>query len=358
MRTVGEGPTPSPLTFGEGETDRAAALRGDPARMADLLRGGTILPMWRGKPLMLPDDGGASAMPTDPARGADALPAAAKDRRDVPPAMDDGAALVWLPSGHPVLEGGLAPVFLGLEGGVARFAQDVSAWTPPATDAAVETGFADASRQHHPDAPAGAAFVELRSRMTLLSSPEAGLAATARAIVGWHEGHRFCATCGSPSTVDHAGWRSLCPACGKAHFPRTDPVVIMLVTRGNAVLMGRSPGWPEGMYSCLAGFVEPGETLEAAVRREVREETEVEVGAVRYVASQPWPFPASLMIGFVAEALSDAITCDPVEIEDARWIGKAEMMEAMAGQHPTLKAARKGAIAHYLIGNWLAGRLD
>ena len=134
--------------------------------------------------------------------------------------------------------------------------------------------------------------------------------------------------------------------------------MIMLITHGNAVLMGRSPGWPQGMYSLLAGFVEPGETLEAAVRREVYEEAGVKVGQVNYLASQPWPFPASLMIGCVGEALGTELDIDPVEIEDAIWVSRDEMMTAFAGEHPVLKPARKGAIAHFLLKNWLADTLD
>ena len=132
----------------------------------------------------------------------------------------------------------------------------------------------------------------------------------------------------------------------------------MLITSGNSVLVGRSPGWPERMYSLLAGFVEPGETLEAAVRREVFEEVGVHVGHVSYLASQPWPFPASLMFGCAGEALSQDLIIDPVEIEDAMWVTREEMMRAFAGEHPDLAPARKGAIAHFLLQNWLADRVD
>ena len=149
-----------------------------------------------------------------------------------------------------------------------------------------------------------------------------------------------------------------CPACGAQHFPRTDPVVIMLITRGNSTLLGRSPGWPEGMYSCLAGFVEPGETIEAAVRREVFEEAGIRVGDVGYVASQPWPFPASLMFGCHGEALDEQIIIDPAELEDARWVTREEVADAFAGNRHDLLPARKGAIAHFLLRNWLANRLD
>jgi len=132
----------------------------------------------------------------------------------------------------------------------------------------------------------------------------------------------------------------------------------MLITHGNSVLMGRSPGWPQGMYSLLAGFVEPGETLEAAVRREVFEEAGVEVGAVNYLSSQPWPFPASLMFGCQGVATSQQINIDPVEIEDAMWVTREEMMEVFAGNHATILPARKGAIAHFLLENWLADTLE
>jgi NAD+ diphosphatase len=194
--------------------------------------------------------------------------------------------------------------------------------------------------------------------MTWLTPRDAELAATGKAILGWHDTHRFCARCGQATEVSQAGWQRVCPSCKGAHFPRTDPVVIMLITSGNAVLMGRSPGWPEGMFSLLAGFIEPGETLEAAVRREVFEETGVRVGAVRYLASQPWPFPASLMIGCAGVATSTEITIDPQEIEAAMWVRREEMMEAFAGNHPSILPARKGAIAHFLLENWLADRLD
>ena len=132
----------------------------------------------------------------------------------------------------------------------------------------------------------------------------------------------------------------------------------MLITYGNSVLIGRSPGWPEGMFSLLAGFVEPGETLEAAVRREVFEESGVRVGQVEYLSSQPWPFPASLMFGCLGHATSQKITIDPAEIEDAMWVTREEMMDIVAGEHPTIFPARKGAIAHFLIENWLADTLD
>ena len=207
-----------------------------------------------------------------------------------------------------------------------------------------------------PDLPPGIRWGDLRQAMLDMTPDEAELAATAKSLLVWHKSHRFCSACGAPSAMAEAGWQRKCPACQTAHFPRTDPVVIMLVTRGDLLLLGRSPGWPDGMYSTLAGFMEPGETVEAAVRREVAEETGIRIGRVRYLSSQPWPFPASLMLGCHAEALSDTITLDPAELEDALWVTSAQMVSILAGLHPTIKPMRRGAIAQSLVANWLADR--
>lgn len=311
------------VTFGGSALNRAAEMRDDADQMARLWQDGRVLALWRGKPLF-------------------AAP---------------GAGLHWLDSHDPILRDGLDPVFLGLEGGRGSFAMDISAWQPQEAVAPV-TGIFDPNRQPHPALPESHGFDDLRNQMALLSPREAELAATAKALLQWHQSHGFCAACGSASAARHAGWQRKCPACGALHFPRTDPVVIMVVTRGNRILLGRSPGWPEGMYSLLAGFVEPGEPLEAAVRREVFEETGVTVGRVDYLASQPWPFPASLMLGYRAEATSDAIQIDPVELEDARWVTREELVQVFAGGHPVIKPGRNGAIAHFLMRNWLADRLD
>jgi NAD+ diphosphatase len=313
------------VTFGGSGLDRAAGLRGDPVAMAAIHAQARILPLWRGKPLTI-DTG------------------------------DGVQGLGWLQAAHPVLQDNGTKVFLGRDGDTAYVAQDISAWQPDGAIGAVDT-FLDASIQHHPDLPATHGFRELRGLLTALTPREAELAATARAMLVWHANHGFCAKCGAASEVTAAGWHRSCPACAAQHFPRTDPVVIMLVTHGNRLLLGRSPGWPPGMYSCLAGFIEPGETIEAAVRRETVEEAGVTVGAVRYLASQPWPFPASLMIGCHAKATSDTIMLDPVELEDARWVTREDMITVMAGEHPQIKPARKGAIAHFLIANWLSDSL-
>ena len=316
------------VTFGGSGLDRAAHLR---ANSADLAAAGTrddarTIVIWRGKPLI---------------------------KRARP------AHLMRLPLNHPVVqEAGAQQMFIGLEDGAPVFGTAIDAWEPLDQDLSQITQFLDPSEQSHPALGEDEVFAELRRIMTWLSPRDAELAATAKGIFAWHDSHGFCANCGQKSEMAMAGWQRDCPACGRHHFPRTDPVVIMLITHGNSVLMGRSPGWPDGMYSLLAGFVEPGETLEAAVRREVVEEAGIDVGEVTYLASQPWPFPASLMMGCAGEALTSDITIDPNEIEDAMWVSREDIMQAMAGQHPKLLPARKGAIAHFILENWLADRLD
>ncbi|SHJ58588.1 NAD+ diphosphatase [Shimia gijangensis] len=316
------------VTFGGSGLDRAAELRGNPEALEKALAEpeATVIVLWRGKPLLA---------------GAD---------RDM---------LARLPAGHPILaEARMPPIYLGRDGSGHCFAFDISSWKPDDLDTEALGSFLDQSEQHHPALSAEQVFCELRGVMTRLDQRDAELAATAKAVLSWHRSHRFCAVCGHESEMAMAGWQRNCPSCNSSHFPRTDPVVIMLITHGNKVLMGRSPIWPEGMYSLLAGFVEPGETLEAAVRREVMEEAGITVGAVEYLSSQPWAFPSSLMFGCRGDAVTEEITLDPVELEDAIWVNREDMMQAFSGRHPVLKPARKGAIAHFLLRNWLADRLD
>jgi NAD+ diphosphatase len=180
----------------------------------------------------------------------------------------------------------------------------------------------------------------------------------AKAILGWHARHRFCPNCGHATRVSAAGWRRECDVCKAQHFPRTDPVVIMLVLDGGRCLLGRQSRWPKGMYSCLAGFVEPSETIEEAVRREVDEEAGIACGEVAYLASQPWPFPSSLMIGCFARALSREIAIDGVELEDARWFTRDDVMAMFDRRHPeSLSAPAPMAIAHYILRTWADGAL-
>jgi NAD+ diphosphatase len=188
-----------------------------------------------------------------------------------------------------------------------------------------------------------------------LDTAERAILAQAKSVLHYHVSHGFCARCGVPTLAAQAGWRRDCPACGARHFPRTDPVAIMLAVDGESCLMGRQKLFPPGMYSCLAGFVEAGETLEEAVRREVFEESGVRIGKVTYQASQPWPFPASLMFGCRAEALSRDIVMDGQELEDCRWFTRAEARTMLQDAH-TLGFTAPGrlAIARTLLELWVA----
>ncbi len=194
--------------------------------------------------------------------------------------------------------------------------------------------------------------IDLRSLVLQGAVPaaEAGAVAQGRALFNWHATHPFCARCGSPSRMVQAGYRRDCPACGGQHFPRTDPVVIMAIIAEDRILLGRQSRFPPGMYSCLAGFLEPGETIEDAVRRETWEEAGIHVGGVAYHSSQPWPFPASLMIGCLGEALTTDIVPDETELEDCRWFSRDEAVAMLADSHPAgISSPKPIAIAHHLL---------
>lgn len=200
--------------------------------------------------------------------------------------------------------------------------------------------------------------LDLRSIATesAVDADELGLLAIAKSMLDWHARHGFCAKCGTPTLAKAGGFRRECPSCGAHHFPRVDPVVIMLVRRGDRCLLGRGPHFRPDMFSCLAGFLEPGETIEDAVRREVFEETRIRVGAVTYRTSQPWPFPSSLMLGCAAEALDETIVTDPTELEDARWFDRASIAAMLEGRHPEgILSPPPMAIAHYLMRAFVAG---
>ena len=189
-----------------------------------------------------------------------------------------------------------------------------------------------------------------------LPPEELGMLAQARSLLQWHERRTYCSNCAAKLEIADAGYRRHCPGCGMDHFPRTDPVAIMVVRHQGHILLGRQSSWKPGMYSALAGFVEPGETIEDAARREVFEEAGVRVGAVTYVTSQPWPFLSNLMIGLIGDAVSAEITLDRNELEDARWFPAAEARMMMERTHPDgLYAANPYAIAHELVRVALAG---
>lgn len=230
-------------------------------------------------------------------------------------------------------------VLLGLREEVAHFAVDVSPTEKPEAALGVE---------------GAAAFSEIRALASTLPAEDAAIVAQARALLDWHAHHTFCSNCGEKTRPVQGGAVRLCVDCGTEHFPRVNPVVIMTVTRGDRCLLGRQKGWPPGMFSALAGFVEVGETLEDAVRREVFEEAGVVVGAVHYLESQPWPFPSSLMIGCRGEAESEEIRVDHVELQDARWVEREQVRKAIEtpGATDGFFVPPAMSIAHHLLRAW------
>jgi len=295
-----------PLTFTLSPLDRATLLRADAARVQNLLTGGAarIVPVWNHKHLV------------------DETP-----RLGALTYADIDAATTTL-------------VFLGIANNTPWFV----------------AGLPDSEMPPRLNAPGE--FKELNSVVALLSGEEAAILAYARAMVIWHHNHRHCGRCGAPAAMTESGHSRTCTneTCANRTFPRTDPVVITLITKDDKCLLGRQAVWPPGMYSCIAGFVEPGETLENAVRRESAEETGIEIGDVRYMASQPWPFPASIMLGFRAEALTTDIHSDDDELEDCRWFTKDEIRTfgERNAEGDGFKLPNRFAIARYLIEGWLA----
>lgn len=255
------------------------------------------------------------------------------------PLMQDGAGLVWLGAQAAALSHIDERIFLGCDkAGAPIFALNM------------DHGFKlDAS----PLAGLGT-FEDPRAAFGRMSPLEANLASTARSIFEWHDSHGFCAKCGAASDLTEAGWKRICPACGTEHFPRTDPVAIMLAVRDDKCLMGRQSNWPAGFYSCLAGFVEPGETPEQAAARELFEEAGIVADWERaeYLFSQPWPFPSSLMIGLILEASTEEITIDTTELEEARWFTRDEANAILSGTHPEVYAPPEMAVAHHILKTW------
>lgn len=282
------------MRFSGNPLDRASDRRSDPAWLAAQFQAGLFLPLWENKPLVI--DGRAGFLPW---------------RTD------------W--------DGGTC-VFLGLQDGRPLFAIDIAGEKEPAL---------------------GGEFQEMRAAAFVLPARDTAIAGQAKALIDWHRRHGFCPNCGAATQICDGGYRRLCPGCSAEHFPRTDPVVIMLPVLGDACLIGRNARFTGGLYSAFAGFIEPGETMEEAVRRELREEVSLQVGAIHYHASQPWPFPSSLMLGCYAQALDRDFRIDGHEIADARWLTKDEVRKRLAGTiEDDMKLPVAIAIAHHLLKDW------
>jgi NAD+ diphosphatase len=299
------------LQYAGAQLDRAALLREDEARLAEAMADSEsrVIPVWRGRNLVVRDAAGA--------------PAAGRVSTEILRHADE-------------------VVFLGRIGDRALFAADVSSM-----------------HEHRVAALASGEFVDLRRVGALLASADAEIMAYARGMLHWHRHHRFCGRCGAASETCRGGHRRVCSNADCAHsaFPRTDPAMIVLVIHPerSKCLLGRARGFPERVYSTLAGFVEPGESLEATVRREVHEEAGVIVGDVRYMGSQPWPFPSSLMVGFHATAETTDIRRHDGELVDARWFSPEALREAGEwGGDERLCLPRRDSIARALIEAWLA----
>ena len=250
---------------------------------------------------------------------------------------DDRALLLTVEEAGDLLDSAQHEVILGLEGDTLYIGLDLSHLEDP---------------YGHPRIEAEGAFEDLRQIGPVIPADEGAILAHARGMMTWHQRHGFCGVCGAPTEVSHGGYQRNCTNCNAQHFPRTDPAVIMLVHKGDNCLLGRTHQFPRRIYSTLAGFVEPGESLEEAVAREVFEEAGVKVGEVRYMASQPWPFPSSLMLGFHAEAEAMDLKIDPKELEDARWMtrGQIDRIEDFDMELP-----RRDSIAWRLVKAWMDG---
>ncbi|MEA2691288.1 MAG: diphosphatase [Acidobacteriota bacterium] len=304
-----------PNVFAGSRLDRAANLRRDPEWLARALADpeSRLVPVYRGRSLVRFEGEAARAVALRVAQA---------------------AQTPWLPADPEA-----APL-LGIGGGIAHFALDLSRHAEE-----------DVRRQLLEIGDEMGDLVELRTIGAVLDREEAALLAYARGLLHWHSRHGFCGVCGGATLSQSGGHVRHCPRCGADHFPRTDPAVIMLVTHGDRCLLGHQRAWPERMYSTLAGFVEPGESLEEAVAREVLEEAGIAVEAVEYHSSQPWPFPASIMLGFRAQAVTTAIDRQDEELADARWFHREELADP---EKRSIQLPNPASIARRLIEDWLA----
>jgi NAD+ diphosphatase len=303
---------PSPITFTGNPLDRASERRSDLAWLAERWAdpASLALALWNGQPLLEDAKNGGvqiAYVPADLARAA--VP---EEERQA---------------------------FMGLWKDTAVFAVDFAGFADPAAGPLQGLG----------------RFEDLRAVAAQLPGPDAGLCATAKGLFEWARRHRHCSVCGAAVVAADAGWKRACPTCTAEHFPRTDPVVIMLAVHGDQCLLGRQSRFPKGMWSALAGFLEPGETIEDACARELKEEAGLTATSVAYRFSQPWPYPASLMIGLEAEVSDTEATPDQTELEAVRWFSREEARALLAGEVKGAFAPPPLAIAHHLLKAWAEG---
>jgi NAD+ diphosphatase len=300
--------------FAGNPLDRMSYRRSDPDWVAEQLEAPDSLGLvlWNGKPFV--EDAKGAAVSEAGVQIAYIAARMAKDLAQTPERL----------------------LFLGLWQGTAVFAVDLDSSADPADGPLEGLG----------------RFEDLRMIAMNLPGTEAAMLATAKSMFEWRRRHRHCAVCGQPSEVAEGGWKRVCPACKAEHFPRTDPVVIMLAVKGEKCLVGRQAAWPKMMYSALAGFLEPGESIEEACARELWEEAKLKTVRVRYHSTQPWPYPSSLMIGLIAEVENDDAVPDQIELDEVRWFTRQEARAWLNGDVPDARVPGALAIAHQLIKAW------
>lgn len=297
-------------TFAGNPLNRASERRGDAEWLAEQMAApdALALALWNGKPLVERGPQGKPQIAYLPARMAEEL---------------SGGPERWL--------------FMGLWKTTPVFAIDLEGGVDPADGPLQGLG----------------AFEELRSLALKLPETDAAICATAKSMFEWRRRHRHCAACGEPSDVADGGWKRICPACKAEHFPRTDPVVIMLPIFGDRCMLGRQEAWPKGMFSALAGFLEPGESIEEACARELEEEAGLKTLSVRYHSTQPWPYPSSLMIGLFAQVEDDQATPDHTELSEVKWFTREEARAVLEGRYEGVNAPTPMAIAQRLLKAWV-----
>ena len=296
-------------TFAGNPLDRASDRRGDAAWLAEQLASSESLgiALWNGKPFVEKTKDGAHQIAYLPAKMVEEL-AGGSERL----------------------------LFMGLWKETAVFALDIEGTTDPGLGPLQGLG----------------EFKDLRQVAMQLPATDAAILATAKSMFEWRRRHQHCAVCGQPSVAKEGGWKRQCPSCEAEHFPRTDPVVIMLAYHGERCMLGRQEIWPAGMFSALAGFLEPGESIEEACARELAEEAGLRTRQVRYHSTQPWPYPSSLMIGLIAEVEDDEGTPDQTELSEVRWFTREEAKQLLKGEIEGVFAPPPLAIAHQLIKAW------